>query len=429
MHFKYYDDLNTFDDLKYYLSQEESAFAIERDFFEVAEHLMKKKSPNAFSLFLEHFHHKIIDGEYRPSPAYHHVHDLFLKAAKQPDYSIWIDTLYQNGYDPVIKNPDKIKYGELISKLFQEKLYEQLDYLIEKHNFPKTISKEDVLNHFVTICIQKDPVSFEKFEPYKIYIPLDKKEHLYSNIRDENIDNILKLLSLLKQSELYSKDIASYEEDKSTLFLQIIINNNLSLESIQKFKDYFNIYHIEPLSFKEVLEPCFSRRDGIESIFTDLNKLKNLHSLGLDDYLSENVEMSKTIRYAFISSFTSTLSHKIDKTPLSLSQFTSLIPYYPLAEYSNKKQEVLLSNFMYHFKNHQDTSKTEDFINFVFNGQVDLVFLDDKLFNNRQVNYNFSEESLERMRSLIHSLSEKKEIISLINNTDNNSPATTKKRL
>lgn len=429
MHFKYYDDLNTFDDLKYYLSKEESAFAIERDFFEVAEHLIKKKSPHAFSLLLEHFYPKIIEGEYRPSPAYHHVHDLFLKAAKQPDYAIWFDVLYQNDYDPVIKDPSKIKYGELISKLFEEKLYEPLDYLIEKHNLPKIISKEDILNHFVNICLKKDPVSFEKFEPYKIYIPLDKKEHLYSNIRDENIDNILKLLSLLKQSELYSKDIASYEEDKSKLFLEIIINNNLSLESIQKFKDYFNIYHIEPLSFKEVLEPFFSRRDGIESIFTDFNKLKNLHSLGLDDYLSENVEMSKTIRYSFMSSFTSTLSHKIDKMPLSLSQFASLIPYYPLTEYSNKKQEVLLSNFMYHFKNQQDTSKTEDFINFVFNDQIDLAFLDDKLFNNRQVNYNFSEESLTRMRSLIHSFSEKKQIISLINNTDDNLSSAIKKRL
>lgn len=411
MQFQFYNDLNGLNDLEYYLSQPETARDIESDFFQVAEHLMIKNLDSAFSFLLQRFYPNIVEGDYRPSPAYYHIHDLFLLAAEQKNYEMFFDCLYDNGYNPVIHDLSKLKHGELISKLLEKQNYQQLNYLIEKHQLPKSISKEDKLNYFIYLSSSKKPDLLKKFLEYDIYIPLERFENLYHGLSNKNIENALQFLNILKSSS-YSQDIKNVEVNKEELFLRILLQSSLNYDGLKKLLNYFEIQSIDTSVFKKIFKPFSYGEDTFITLFTDFNKLKILKELGIDNYYKNEDQNSTYL--TFLNIISRSIHSTITLNSENKNKYIEYIPFTVasemMEEISIKQRDTLFSNLLYKYRNDVHSDNFKIFIDFIFRDELDKDKINKFIFSNYNITYSFNDEYLETAQHVINTMIEKKTI-------------------
>lgn len=378
------------DSLEATLSDKKSAEKIEQDFYKVLAYLVKNQAFESFQLTLNFFYSKIVYGEYRPSPASYIINDIFKIAAKSKNFNKFFDILYQENYIPVFDDPKSAKTGELISILLNEQLYKQLNYLIENHHFPKKISTNDGLNHFFQVLYNKDHIKLKKFLSYDIYIYTIDNEifsYLYSNINDENIEDLLLCSNILKESPLYKKDFTNFKNKSNLSTFQIVFNQtklnhqnylsiakelNITNENIQKSlinapininKNFF--FDKEKTLFFSVLFekqklPSLYKKIFIKTIFLPIT-----HS-NFTDHIY-NYETLKNFQIQFSISISSEINDSVE---------------------FKKEINICAKNFIYALRSNFNTEQMTQLLNLLFLKENDFIsFLGKNKIKNENLNH------------------------------------------
>lgn len=261
---------------------------VEHNLFEILPYLIQKNATGSFAICIKNFYNQIVDGDYRPSPAFDIIHNIFEMVAESDNYQRFFDILYTHKFYP--DNLTKPVGEDLPTRLANKNKFEAIHYLHEKHNLYLDFTGSITFWGYLPHQHNFDPDISKKFLDLNIVQPINNS--FFNGINDANMDNFINTITLIKNHSKYNE---LFEEKKSAFFSYLVSYNDLSLENLYKINDVFKIEKLDSKILAQIFDGKIAQKqenliklNDLPKNFYDKEKYNFFLNLGIKECLKND---------------------------------------------------------------------------------------------------------------------------------------------
>ena len=262
---------------------------IEHNLYQILPYLIEKNATGSFTICIKNFYNQIVDGDYRPSPSFDIIYDIFEMTAESDNYQRFFDILYTHKFYP--DNLTKKVGEDLPTRLANKNKFEAIHYLHEKYNLSLDFTGHISFWEHLPYVHNFDSNMCKKFLDLNIFQPIHRS-FFQAPINNNNIDNFINTITLIKNHSKYKE---LFEEKKLAFFSYLVSYNDLSLVHLYKINDIFKIEKLDSNMLAQIFDGKITQKqenliklNDLPKNFYDKEKYNFFLHLGIKECLKND---------------------------------------------------------------------------------------------------------------------------------------------